>query len=92
MGKKLVGGLIKGLLGKSMGKGKNHKKPKDNTRRNFRTDEKSYVLRKYKNKCSNCGVVDDLTINHIKPLSRGGTNDLDNLKTLCRACNSKKGN
>ena len=42
--------------------------------------------------CSSCGSLDDLTIDHIKPLSRGGTNTLDNLTPLCRSCNSSKGN
>lgn len=27
-----------------------------------------------------------LDVHHIKPLSRGGTNDLANLETLCRHC------
>jgi 5-methylcytosine-specific restriction endonuclease McrA len=31
------------------------------------------------------------TIDHIIPVSRGGTNDVDNLRLLCRSCNSKKG-
>jgi hypothetical protein len=41
--------------------------------------------------CEQCGSQDDLTIDHIIPLSRGGSDDLDNLHLLCRACNSRKG-
>lgn len=41
--------------------------------------------------CQYCGDGDDLTCDHIIPLVRGGTNDLDNLATACRACNSSKG-
>lgn len=41
--------------------------------------------------CSICDCQDDLTIDHIVPLSRGGTDDLDNLRLLCRSCNSSKG-
>lgn len=41
--------------------------------------------------CSECGATDDLTIDHITPLSRGGTDDIDNLRFLCQSCNSKKG-
>lgn len=33
----------------------------------------------------------DLTIDHVIPRSRGGTDDLGNLQTLCRTCNSRKG-
>jgi 5-methylcytosine-specific restriction endonuclease McrA len=38
-----------------------------------------------------CGVLADLTIDHIVPLSRGGTDDLTNLRFLCRSHNSSKG-
>ncbi|MBX9348753.1 HNH endonuclease [Chromobacterium vaccinii] len=38
-----------------------------------------------------CRSVKDLTVDHIKPLSRGGTDDLANLQFLCRPCNSAKG-
>lgn len=40
--------------------------------------------------CKKCGSTDDLTIDHIVPVSRGGTNDMGNLQVLCRSCNSKK--
>ena len=33
-----------------------------------------------------------MDVDHIKPLSKGGTNDLDNLQLLCRQCNAKKSN
>lgn len=38
-----------------------------------------------------CLVTTDLTIDHIVPLSRGGTDDLENLRFLCRSHNSAKG-
>jgi hypothetical protein len=33
-----------------------------------------------------------LTIDHVVPRSRGGTNDLKNLLTACSSCNGKKAN
>ncbi|MCR5475693.1 MAG: HNH endonuclease [Lachnospiraceae bacterium] len=33
-----------------------------------------------------------MTIDHIVPLSRGGTSNIDNLRGLCRACNGRKSN
>ena len=41
--------------------------------------------------CKRCGGHADLTVDHITPVVAGGTNDLDNLQTMCRPCNSSKG-
>ena len=43
-------------------------------------------------KCKNCGRQDKLTIDHIIPTSKGGTNEEINLQVLCERCNKKKGN
>lgn len=42
-------------------------------------------------KCKNCGINKNLSVDHIIPESKGRTLDLDNLQTLCRPCNSRKG-
>lgn len=41
--------------------------------------------------CQYCGAADDLTIDHVRPLSRGGSNEMSNLLTACRSCNCSKG-
>ena len=44
--------------------------------------------------CAGCKVMfpfRNFTIDHIVPLSRGGTDHLENLQLLCGACNSLKG-
>lgn len=44
-------------------------------------------------RCVECGASKDettLEIDHVTPVSKGGTNDIDNLQTLCKACNRAK--
>ena len=38
-----------------------------------------------------CSIYQCLTIDHLVPLSRGGTDDLSNLQFLCQSHNSAKG-
>lgn len=41
--------------------------------------------------CAWCGSIDGLTIDHVVPFSAGGGDDFDNLRLLCRPCNTSKG-
>lgn len=41
--------------------------------------------------CVQCGAVEDLTLDHIHPWSLGGKDTVNNLRVLCRPCNSSKG-
>lgn len=56
-----------------------------------RADLFSQLVERDGNKCRECGATSDVTVDHIQPLSRGGSNDLANLQLLCRQCNSRKG-
>jgi len=41
--------------------------------------------------CGRCGSTEDLTGDHIVPLSEGGMNALSNIGVLCRSCNAQRG-
>lgn len=59
------------------------------------------VLKKCGETCYYCGrtvkanlqenVPEQLTIDHMQPLSLGGKHDLENCVVACRACNDAKG-
>lgn len=49
------------------------------------------VLATYGELCLKCGSTKNIEIDHVVPLSRGGTNLFDNLQPLCKSCNSGKG-
>lgn len=42
--------------------------------------------------CVDCGSVDDLELDHIMPVTKGGDNGEENLQVLCGSCNRKKSN
>lgn len=42
-------------------------------------------------KCQYCGATRKLTIDHVIPKSKGGSDDWDNLVVACSSCNIKKG-
>lgn len=50
------------------------------------------LLAKHDHKCISCGDNKDLTRDHIIPISKGGTNFIENIQPLCRSCNSRKSN
>lgn len=43
-------------------------------------------------RCRSCGEHRDLTVDHVVPVSKGGEDVMSNYQTLCRRCNSRKGN
>lgn len=48
------------------------------------------VLQRDNFKCKCCGSTNFLEVDHIIPVMDGGTNDLNNLQTLCKECNMGK--
>ena len=66
-----------------------------NNRKKISSSLRFEVLRRNKFCCSYCGkaAVDGhrLVVDHIHPVAKGGTNDIDNLISSCEECNSGKG-
>jgi len=52
---------------------------------------KDEVRAMFDGRCGYCGEdMDSMHIDHIKPIKRGGTDDLENLMPSCSVCNNYK--
>jgi len=56
----------------------------------FTSQEWQNLCNHYKCICLACGREVKLTVDHVIPLSKNGTNDIDNIQPLCRSCNARK--
>jgi hypothetical protein len=51
---------------------------------------KTDVLIRDQHKCQSCASTKNLEFDHIVPVSKGGSSELDNIQLLCRSCNRSK--
>lgn len=59
---------------------------------NFNFSEWENLCKYFENKCLYCGKFGiKLTVDHVIPISKGGSNFISNIQPLCQRCNSKKG-
>jgi hypothetical protein len=49
------------------------------------------IKEKWENQCAYCGSKENLTIDHIVPQSKGGTDFTKNVVCCCHSCNQSKG-
>ena len=96
----LAAKLVKSRLRKEMGLFYDVHHRTDIPRRTDLGDLPSYRTHKHtlygrqEGVCAGCRVMfpfRNLTVDHVVPQSKGGSNHLDNLQLLCAACNSMKG-
>lgn len=57
---------------------------------NFTKDEFRALCERYGNICLCCKQHNPLCADHVIPLSKGGSNSIENIQPLCHTCNSKK--
>ena len=75
-------------------KSKSHSIEKEKPSRYIPLSVRVDILNRDNYKCVFCGRNADrvtLEIDHIIPFSQGGSNEIDNLQTLCFDCNRGKG-
>lgn len=66
-------------------------KRKSKGKSNTTANKRKAVYKRDGDRCLRCGTYENLTLDHIKAKSRGGSNDIYNLQTLCVRCNFLKG-
>ncbi len=49
------------------------------------------ILARFNHQCSSCGSNENIHIDHIVPICRGGLDDESNKQVLCQTCNLSKG-
>ena len=52
---------------------------------------RKWVFTTHGEKCLKCGSKEDVQLDHIVPIHKGGENKLSNLQPLCKSCNVSKG-
>jgi 5-methylcytosine-specific restriction endonuclease McrA len=62
--------------------------------RSFSKNKRRYLFGLCGGRCAYCGrdiVFEDLHVDHVVALSKGGSNENDNLLPACKECNASKG-
>ena len=68
-----------------------HYEIKANPRKPISAQTKARVFARDGLKCCSCGSTELLQVDHMRPHAHGGSDEIDNLQTLCRQCNADKG-
>jgi 5-methylcytosine-specific restriction endonuclease McrA len=58
----------------------------------FTAQEWNELVEKFNHQCVCCKQVKKLEADHVIPVSKGGTTNIENIQPLCRSCNARKNN
>lgn len=64
-------------------------------RKIYSKERREMIYTKYNGRCALCGrkiKIEDMTLDHIVPLSMGGAESMENLQATCQPCNQFKSN
>ena len=62
-------------------------------RRKWTKEERKQIYQKYKGHCAYCGLpitIQEMQVDHIVALKRGGPDSIENANPACRMCNKYK--
>lgn len=68
---------------------------KKKNRKKYSKEERKIIYNKTNGRCALCGqrlLLENMTLDHIVPLSVGGKDNMENLQAACFACNQFKRN
>jgi hypothetical protein len=65
-------------------------RPKNAMSRHIPQDVRQVVWLRDEGRCVECGSESELQFDHTIPHSKGGANTVENIRILCRICNSNK--
>ena len=57
----------------------------------YSNEEWQILLASCENKCVCCGLECKPEADHVVPIAKGGTSNINNIQPLCRSCNASKG-
>lgn len=60
-------------------------------KRKLSAGTRTRIMERDEYRCRHCGTHRDLAVDHVVAEANGGSDDDENLQTLCRSCNSSKG-
>lgn len=68
----------------------NHKRRTKTRTGDLTVEQWEEIKAYYGNVCLCCGSIENLQLEHVVPLARGGEHTASNIQVLCKSCNGKK--